>query len=63
MSNLDFVAESLANKIREWEKITSDSWILNTILCYKIEFDEIPIKFNEKQTDKIDQEVIEMQSV
>lgn len=68
MSNLNFVAGGLANKIREWEKITSDSWILNTILGYKIEFDEIPfqnkipvpIKFNEKQTDIIDQEVIDL---
>lgn len=68
VSNLNFVAGGLANKIREWEKITSDWWILNTILGYKIEFDEIPfqnkipvpIKFNEKQTDIIDQEVIDL---
>lgn len=67
MSNLNFVAGGLANKIREQKKITSDSWILNTILGYKIEFDELPFqnkipvpsKFNEKQTDIVEQEVID----
>lgn len=68
MSNFKFVAGGLANKIKEWEKITSDPWILSTVLGYKIEFEDIPIQFNipvpinfnKKQTDFIDQEVLDL---
>jgi hypothetical protein len=39
--NYKFIAGSLANNIQEWERITSDPWILSTISGYKIEFEII----------------------
>lgn len=68
MSNVQFISGGLANKVKEWQKISSDPWILSTISDYKIEFDEtpfqykipLPIKFNQKQTEIIDQEVLEL---
>lgn len=49
-------------------KIISDPWILSTISGYKIEFDKspfqykipLPIKFHQKQSESIDQEVLEI---
>lgn len=61
MSNVQFISGGLANKVKEWQKISSDPWILSTESGYKIEFDEtpfqykipLPIKFNQKQTEII----------
>lgn len=68
MSNVQFISGGLANKVKEWQKISEDPWILSTVSGYKIEFDEtpfqykipLPIKFNQKQTEIIDQEVLEL---
>ena len=46
MRNLNFVAGGLANKIKELEMITSDPWILSTVLGYIIEFEDIPIQYD-----------------
>ena len=47
VSNFNFLAGGLANKINEWEKITSDLWILSTVFGYKIEFEDIPIQYKD----------------
>lgn len=68
VSNVQFISDGLANKVKEWQKISSNPWILSTISGYKIQFDEtafqykipLPIKFNQKQTEIIDQEVLKL---
>lgn len=52
----------------EWKKITSDSWVLDTVQGYKINFEQVPvqlnipnqIKFSEIEKTLIDQEVNKM---
>lgn len=45
MSNVQFISGGLANKVKEWQKISSDPWILSTESGYKIEFDETPFQY------------------
>lgn len=53
----------------EWAKITSDSWILQTISGYKLEitgkpwqtFVPQPIQFNKREQEQINNEVIKFQ--
>ena len=52
----------------EWKNITSDSWVLDTVQGYKINFEQVPIqinipnqiKFSEIEKSLIDQEVNKM---
>ena len=41
----NFKGGKLADHVNEWEKLTSDRWILNTIQGYSIEFSERPLQY------------------
>ena len=43
----NFIGGKLADKLCEWEKVTSDRWILDTVKGYSIEFSELPSQSNQ----------------
>ena len=59
---------SLGKKYSQWQKITTDPWVLRTIKGYEIEFDESPIQeklpnpisFNKNECELVSSEVNEM---
>ena len=60
-----FTGGRLARFIPSWKRITSDSWVLDTVAHYHIEFDSIPfqlkapnpINFTKKEVELIDLEI------
>lgn len=58
----------LKNHLEIWKRLTNDSWILNTIMGYKLEFVEEPvqsripceIQFNVEQYDIVENEIQEL---
>lgn len=58
----------LKNFISNWKYLTKNNWIVSTIKGYKIEFDKkpvqekipVPIKFNNKEKELIDKEIVDM---
>ena len=66
--NAPFKAGTLRTKKNEWEKLTSDKWILKTIQGYCIEFWKEPyqytfpkvIDFGKMQNEIVDNEVSEL---
>lgn len=42
----NFTAGKTAANVRNWEKLTSDPWIIETAKAYKIEFDRRPIQYS-----------------
>ena len=61
----EFKAGSLQSEIKEWQKLTNDMWILNTVKGYTIEFWKKPyqnvipkvIDFGKAQNKIVDSEV------
>ena len=64
----NFKAGQLKNFVKNWSSITSDAWILKTIKGAEIEFANrpyqrktpLPIKFNNKETDTISNEISQL---
>ena len=46
-TNHTFVGGQISQRLKEWEKITSDPWILGTVKGVQIPFEEVPIQQRE----------------
>ena len=63
----NFCGGKLAGNIHEWEKLTSDQWILNSVQGFSIEFNDLPsqqfrpheIKLSTNEKAGLDAEIVE----